>query len=75
MARVKPLKSLRKLALRNCRLTDAGLAELKGMSHLEHIDLWYTQVTENGIKELKQALPAVEIPYTGRDPSEAGNRQ
>lgn len=75
MAGIKPMKGLRRLGLRNCQITDAGLAELKNMPHLEYIDLWYTRVTASGIKEFKRALPAVDIPYTGTDPSELGNKQ
>ena len=70
LERIKLLTNVRRLGLRYCKVTDAGLARLKSMPHLEYIDLWYTDVTPDGIQEFKRALPAVDIPYTGTDPSQ-----
>ena len=41
--------------------TDAGLEHLKGLSNLQELYLGKTQVTDEGIKKLQQALPNCEI--------------
>ena len=43
------------------RLPDAGLVHLKGMTRLEGLNLYGTQVSDAGIAELKQALPGGQI--------------
>ena len=34
-------------------VTDAGLEHLKGLPHLQNLDLAYTQVTDAGLEHLK----------------------
>jgi hypothetical protein len=42
-------------------ITDAGLVHLSGLRYLSRLDLGDTQVTDAGIRELKRALPSLEI--------------
>ena len=39
----------------------AGLKELAGLEQLRSLDLRYSQLTDAGVKELKEALPKCEI--------------
>ena len=43
------------------KVTNAGLKHLTGLSHLELLALIDTQVTDEGVKELQQALPNCKI--------------
>jgi hypothetical protein len=45
------------LRLNGTKVTDAGLEDLKGLSHLELLTLEGTQVTGAGVRDLKKALP------------------
>lgn len=42
-------------------MTDAGLLHLQGLSQLQVLQLYNTQVTRQGVKKLQQALPNCEI--------------
>jgi hypothetical protein len=55
------LPQLRTLALENAAITDAGLAQLKGLTYLEVLDLKGTKVTDAGVQELQKALPRVKV--------------
>ncbi len=49
------LDSLKRLALYdNHRVTDAGVAHLKGLPSLEHLDLRDTRMTNDGLKQLAE---------------------
>ncbi|MBQ76918.1 MAG: hypothetical protein CMQ20_18095 [Gammaproteobacteria bacterium] len=43
------------------KITDAGLAHLKGLTKLETLSLSRTKITDAGVKSLKEALPDCEI--------------
>jgi internalin A len=45
------------LNLNRTHVTDAGLVHLKGLTKLHVLEIVGTQVTEEGAKELEQALP------------------
>jgi Leucine Rich repeat len=45
------------LDLTGTRVTDAGLAHLKGLTQLRELDLSKTRVTKTGLAELRKALP------------------
>lgn len=46
-------------------VTDAGLKHLEGLTTLKRLSLVQTDVTENGIAELKRALPGLNISASG----------
>jgi internalin A len=55
------LDSLKRLALNdNNRVTDVGIAHLKGLPSLEHLDLRDTRMTNDGLKHLA-ALNRLEV--------------
>ena len=43
------------------QVTDAGLEHLKGLTNLQLLWIAKTQVTDEGVKKLQQALPNCEI--------------
>lgn len=47
----------------NARITDAGLRHLHTLNELQSLGLANTSVTEDGVKELKLALPKVQITH------------
>ena len=47
--------------LRNTKVMDADLKNLKELKGLQELWLNDTQITDTGLKELKQALPTTEI--------------
>ena len=49
------------LLLDGTLISDAGLAHLKGLTNLRHLSASRTHVTDPGMKELKQALPKLEV--------------
>ena len=49
------------LFLNNTKVTDAGLEHLKGMTNLRKLTLVDTQVTDEGVDKLQQALPDCKI--------------
>jgi len=42
-------------------ITDAGLVHLTGLINLQTLALARTQVTNNGVNEIQQALPSVQV--------------
>ena len=52
LARLEPLKNLRKLHLEKTAISDAGIAHLKGLTNLEYLNLYSTKVGDAGIAEL-----------------------
>lgn len=63
LAHLTKLTGLKFLQLDVTRLSDAGLGHLKGLKNLEKLILFGARdkVSEDGIAELKRALPNVEI--------------
>ncbi|MEE9603737.1 MAG: hypothetical protein V3V75_10555, partial [Thermoguttaceae bacterium] len=53
------------LGLRGTQVSDAGLIHLKGMTKLGYLWVDSTQITDEGVKKLQQALPTCAI-NTGR---------
>ena len=42
-------------------VTDAGLKELAGLKQLQSLDLIRTQVTDEGVRQLRKALPDLKV--------------
>ncbi|MGO8751435.1 MAG: hypothetical protein ACLQNE_36270 [Thermoguttaceae bacterium] len=49
------------VCLDNTQVTDSDLECLKGLTHLQELHLKCTQVTDQGVKKLQQALPNCQI--------------
>ena len=62
------LTKLEKLDLVETGITDAGLVHLRGLSSLKKLYLTETRVTKDGVRNLKQALPNVEIEWHNDKP-------
>jgi hypothetical protein len=58
---LQELTRLRCLVLIDTQVTDAGLVHLEGLSQLKELDLCGTNVSDEGVKKLQQALPNCEI--------------
>ena len=62
---LESLPRLRSLKIGGMTLvTDAGLAELKGLNQLESLELYCTGVTRAGVEDLRKALPTVKISFS-----------
>jgi len=57
------LTSLERLSITFSYITDAGLEHLSGLANLEYLSIVGTDVTDEGVKKLQQALPNCEIYY------------
>ena len=44
-------------------MTDTALKQLRSLKKLKQIDLSFTQVSEEGIEELKQAIPNLQVTW------------
>jgi hypothetical protein len=51
------------LYLSDTQVTDTGLEHLKGLTNLERLELNRTQVTDEGVRKLQEALPNCEIKH------------
>ncbi len=56
-----PLSNLTTLNLTGAKLTDAGLARLRGLKKLKTLRLVRTQISKEGILEFRSALPDCEV--------------
>ena len=57
MKHVAALGKLRNLDLRQTRVTNAGLAKLADLRELRFVNVDGTQVTRDGLEQLRQAIP------------------
>jgi hypothetical protein len=57
------LPNLRVLNLRRLPIDDDDLQYLQALTDLEELDLRGTQVTEEGVKKLQEALPDCKIEH------------
>ncbi len=62
------LTKLEELDLAETGITDAGLVHLSGLSSLKKLYVRETRVTQAGVRNLKQALPNVEIDWQNDKP-------
>ena len=58
---IKSQPELEYLNLYGTAVTDKGLAELSEMKKLKKLYVWQTKVTKDGIKQLQEKLPELEI--------------
>jgi hypothetical protein len=49
------------VTLDNTDITNAGLEHLKGLPNLRSLNLHKTKVTEEGLRQLREALPKCRI--------------
>jgi hypothetical protein len=61
LVHLAPLQSLIILSLNNAPVTDAGLKHLYVLKRLKNVSLFGTQVTKQGVDDLKRALPKVFV--------------
>jgi hypothetical protein len=61
MQHIKTLDCFDLLILDNTEVTDAGIAQLKGMTGLKNLMVSGTHVTQTGVAELNRALPKLSI--------------
>ena len=54
---------LRKLLLAATSVSDAALMHLTSLAQLDELNLHNTQVTDEGVKKLKQALPKLRVDH------------
>jgi hypothetical protein len=64
MKQLKRFTGLKKLTLRYAwNVSDDGLKHLEGLTSLEELLLHDTQVTDEGVKKLQEALPDCKISH------------
>ena len=64
LAHLSKLPNLETLNLYGTRVTNAGPAKhIKGLKKLKKLYLWDSQVTVEGVEQLRQQMPDVEIVY------------
>lgn len=62
LVNLKGLRKLNRLHVYGERITDAGLTSLEGLTSLNRLTLFgRTQVTDNGVQKLQQALPNLKV--------------
>jgi hypothetical protein len=59
------MKELKYLSLVKTAITDSGLSELKEFRSLEILDLVSTNMSNEAIAELRQALPGTKVGFYG----------
>ena len=52
---------LERLELYDTIVSDSGLNHLKGLKNLRRVDVRRTHVSQQGVDDLRRALPGVEI--------------
>jgi hypothetical protein len=69
LVELKPLVRLKRLWLNDTHITDAAVPMLVGLDSLEDLYVCRTQMTVEGIRELKRLRPGRRIYYrSDRDP-------
>lgn len=70
--RLQGLPGLSALDLSQTRITDAGLAELYGLTRLRTLILYHNAVSASAVAKLQGALPDCRILYQELSPAEVG---
>jgi hypothetical protein len=55
------LKRLATLNLSSTQVTDAGLRDLRKLTSLQHLYLWKSRITNDGVAALRELLPRCHI--------------
>jgi hypothetical protein len=55
------LADLRQISIWGAPITDKGLEPLKGLTKLERVSFFNTEVTREGIADLQKALPRAKV--------------
>ena len=64
LERIEGLTELRTLSLVDTSVTDAGLEHLKALTELRELSLYRnSKITDEGVGELRQALPNCKITW------------
>ena len=63
LANIIDLDSLRCLTLSRTRITDAVIDDLSKLTNLQQLDIRYTQLSPDGVAELRSRMPQCEINY------------
>jgi hypothetical protein len=63
MKAIGKMEKMEVLNLGSTKITDAGLAELKGLKNLRRVRVERTGVTEDGKKALREAVPKVQFGF------------
>lgn len=58
---ISQLQNLKNLNLNGSRVTDTGLLSLGHMANLQEIQLYNTQVTDEGVRQFQEALPNCRV--------------
>lgn len=66
LVHLKGMTKMSYLRLHHVDVGDTGLKYLEGMKDLRRLDLWETRVTDEGRKQLREAVPEVQIISTSR---------
>src|SRR5260370_1130707 len=74
MAPLAQLKDLRVLSLSRSRLTNAGLAQLQQLPHLEMLDVRYTGVNRSGVEAVRASRPDCKVAFVSFSPPGASAR-
>lgn len=61
LAYLKWLTSSEFVSVRCSKVTDASVPHLKALTHLSRLELYGTRISDEGLQELQQALPATTI--------------
>lgn len=61
VAHLKELAGLEKLFLSGTQINDSGLVHLRGLTKLQTLHFFDTDITDDGIKDLKKSLPNTKI--------------
>ena len=63
LSRLKPLVRLKSLWLHDTRVSDAAIPALARLDGLENLYVYRTNLTIDGVRDLKRKLPACKIYY------------
>ena len=63
MVHLKVLENLERLRIASTQVDDEGLKHLHGLSKLKEVKAMFCSISEQGVEDLKKAIPDVEVEY------------